>query len=112
VTTTNNPHIVATIADDVAVTGARVLWSTTAPANPKQPDLNALKPIAMARQNGTPKSGTYEAVIPNPVVGTPAGTTKTIYYLIEASDDDPPAGCAHRAYSPPSGIYSFTVKRP
>jgi hypothetical protein len=112
ITTTGNLHIYAQIADDVGVTATRVLWSTSAPADPKAPDLNALMPLTFMRKSGDVLSGMYEAVIPNPVVSLPSGTVKTIYYVIEADDADPPIGCAHAALSPAMGIYSFQVKRP
>lgn len=111
VVTAGNLYLVANIADDVAVTSTRLLWTLTAPANPKTPDLTGFAPILMPRKRGDGRQGDYEGVIPNPVVNAPAGTSKRIYYVIEATDDDP-GGCGHRTLAPSSGTYSFVVKRP
>jgi hypothetical protein len=112
ITTTGNLHIPATISDDVAIVSARVWWTTTAPSDPMNPDLNAFAPIQMPEKSGTAQSGSFEGVIPNPVVASPSGTMVTIYYVVEADDADPPAGCAHQAFSPAGGVYSFVVTRP
>ncbi|MSP62975.1 MAG: hypothetical protein EXR72_22095 [Myxococcales bacterium] len=112
ITTTGNLHIAATISDDLGVFASRVLWSTTPPANPKQPDLGAFQPLPLGRKTGDGKSGAYEAVIPNPVVTSPSGATKRIYYVVAAFDDDMPQGCAHQTVSPGMGVFSFLVTRP
>jgi hypothetical protein len=112
ITTTGNLHIPATVSDDVGITSARVWWTTTEPVDPMHPDLNALSPIAMPEKSGDALAGSFEAVIPNPVVASPSGTQATIYYLVEADDGDPPLGCAHQSFQPAAGVYSFVVTRP
>ena len=110
--TAGNLHIVGTISDDIGVTSARVLWSLAAPADPNKPDLTAFTSLDMVRKNGDAKMGNYDGTIPNPVVSSPSGTEKTIYYVIVAGDDDPPMGCARETVHPATGAYSFKVKRP
>jgi hypothetical protein len=65
------------------------------------------------RKSGTAQNGVYEATIPNPVASSPAGTMKTLYYLIIADDNDDAAGpCDHSTTSPASGTHSVVVTNP
>ena len=110
--TTGNLHIKATLSDDVGIASARVLWTLNPPADMNKPDPSAFSPLPMNRKSGDAKMGYYEGTIPNPVVASPSGTEKTIYYLVVAEDADPPMGCAHESVAPPMGVFSFKVKRP
>jgi hypothetical protein len=111
-TTIGDLHVIANISDDLGVAVARLLFSTVAPADPKMPDLGAFSPVELTLGSGTPLAGQYDAYIPNPVVASDSGTVVTIYYALQASDDDPPYGCAHTSLNPKMGVYSFKVTRP
>jgi hypothetical protein len=103
--------IAATITDDKGVKGMPLLYhSTTMPANP--PDLSAMSPVTMVRKTGTAQSGSYEGVIPNPVAASPAGTMKTVYYLVIANDDDDGSGNCHSTTAPSTGTYSVAITNP
>lgn len=98
----------AVVSDDRGLKEAPVLYTASEdPGSP--PNLATMQPIPMS-----PKSGdAYEARIPNPVVGTAAGTQATVYYLIVAEDDDDPEGdCDHRVQAPSSGSYQVGVTAP
>jgi hypothetical protein len=112
-TTVGNPHIYATIADKHGIYGAGVFWSTTAPADPNNPDLFAMNYQDMSLLSGTVTNGEWGATIPSPVINSPAGTTATIYYLVAVTDDDDAvAGCQyHATFVPAQGVYSFVIKR-
>ncbi len=104
--------ITADISDDVGLDGAPLLYySTTAPPTP--PDLTMMQQAAMALSAGDMLSGTYQGTIPNPVASAAPGTQATIYYLIEARDDDDPTGaCDHVTDAPPTGTFSVDVTAP
>ena len=108
-TTVQDFRIDVMAADDKGLKSTPlVYWSTTDPGTP--PNLGALAPVASTRTSGDALSGTYQAVVPNPVASSPPGTTKTLYYLIAARDnDDPTGGCNHTTYLPQGAAYSFTV---
>jgi hypothetical protein len=80
-------------------------YATTAPATP--PDLSRMTQVAMTQTSGTRTNGTYSAAVPNPVAQQPAGTVKTLYYVLVAKDDDDTTGtCDHTTTSQ---VYTMTV---
>ncbi|MBU1219972.1 PPC domain-containing protein [Myxococcota bacterium] len=103
-----------TVSDDVGISQLPVVYyRTSAPANPSDPDFSTFIPLNALRVSGTSASGTYRATIPNPVVNLNPGDDVTIYYAIEAEDNDDTEGtCDHRTTSPSSGVYDFTVTYP
>ncbi|HLL25117.1 MAG TPA: PPC domain-containing protein, partial [Kofleriaceae bacterium] len=53
------------------------------------------------------KDGVYAADVPNPVAALPAGTSRTLYYVFVADDDDDVTGnCDHTTQSQ---VYQMTV---
>src|SRR5262249_9051386 len=104
--------ISADVDDDLGLKSTPIIYySTTPPATP--PDLTAMQQVVTTRTAGDALSGTYEGTIPNPVATSPPNTKKTIYYLIEARDNDDPTGPrAHVTHAPATGTYSFDVTNP
>lgn len=107
-------EITAQVTDDLGVPGQPVLYySGNAPANPANPDFDQFVQLLMSRTAGDAQSGTYTAHVPNPVLAEPVGTVRTIYYFIEAMDDDDAEGtCDHRTTAPAGDVYSVDVERP
>jgi hypothetical protein len=65
------------------------------------------------RTAGTSQSGTYQGTIPNPVASSPMGTSKTVYYLITATDHDDASGnCDLTTQAPASGTFSVAFTNP
>jgi hypothetical protein len=80
-------------------------YSTTQPG--ATPDLSTMTQLSTIKISGTNTNGHYAADVPNPVAGMPSGTTRTLYYLFVADDDDDEMGnCDH---STTSQVYSMTV---
>lgn len=106
--------ITAQVSDDLGVPGQPVLYySGNAPANPANPDFDQFVSLLMSRTSGDAQSGEYTASVPNPVLAEPAGTVRTIYYFIEATDDDDAEGtCDHRTTAPVGDVYTVDVERP
>ncbi len=103
-------QIVATVSDDVGIPGEPVvLYSFEDPGNPIQFEL--LSNVAtMELQDGDDRSGTWVGSIPNPVANEPEGSSATLWYLIQATDNDDEDGdCDHRTDAPPVGAYQVTV---
>ncbi len=86
-------------------------YSTTPPSTP--PDLASMTQATMVLLVGDNKSGTWGADVPNPVATDPAGTIKSVYYVIVAEDDDDPKGdCDHLTQAPATASYSMKVTNP
>lgn len=92
--------IEAQIDDDTGLKDAPLFYySLTPPSNP--PDLSQMIQLSTRRVSGTPQHGVYAADVPNPVASQPAGTTRSLYYVFVADDDDDAAGtCDHATASP------------
>ena len=110
-TPTNESTIVnltvdATFRDDKGLKTAPLFYySTTPPANP--PVLSQMIQLETIRITGTNKDGIYAADVPNPVASLPAGSSKTLYYVFVADDDDDITGnCDHTTQSQ---VYQMTV---
>jgi len=106
--------IEASISDDIAVHGAPVLYfSTVEPTDPTSLDVASFSQVEMTLSSGTAQSGTYTGSIPNPVLSEPVGSQRSLYYFIEASDNDDAAGpCDHRSTAPIDDVYELVVERP
>ncbi|MBE7454262.1 MAG: pre-peptidase C-terminal domain-containing protein [Kofleriaceae bacterium] len=102
----------AQISDDLGLKQPPLLYyATTAPANP--PDLGAMTQVTMLLITGNMRSGTWAADVPNPAAGLSAGSSRTLYYVIVANDDDDPEGaCDHETRSPPASAHQMTVTNP
>lgn len=105
-TTINNLTIDAAVSDDQGLKAAPLFYyALTDPG--ADPDLGAMTQLTMVQLDGTMQSGTWAADVPNPVVGMPDGTARTIYYVIVADDDDDEMGtCDHTTEST---VYEMTV---
>ncbi len=113
-TGTGNLHLNAEVTDPDGVYDATVFWSTSAPADPANPDVSAMTQLDMVQVGGTATDTMFTTTITNPNKGLPSGTRTTIYYLIRATDhDDQVAGCDfHTTNLPSGGVFSFTVTQP
>ncbi len=101
-------EISATVTDDKGLKEAPLFYYSETDPGPN-PNLGpgGMQTFTSERTTGNAQNGTYRARFPNPVAGMPAGTSKTIYYLIVADDDDDETGnCDH---STKSAVYSMTV---
>lgn len=101
-----NLTVDATFRDDKGLKNAPLFYySTTPPANP--PVLSQMIQLNTIKISGTNKDGVYAADVPNPVASSPAGTSKTLYYVFVADDDDDITGnCDHATQSQ---VYQMTV---
>lgn len=102
----------AAITDDLGLKQPPLLYyATTAPASP--PDLGAMTQVTMLLLSGDMRSGTWAADVPNPVATQPAGTMRTLYYVIVANDDDDAVGaCDHETRSPATTAHQMVVTNP
>ncbi len=111
--TVNDLAITFTVTDDAGVFAAPVVYYSTSVANPDAYYIGDLVPVTAQRISGSPTNGQYRATIPNPVVSLTPGASRTVYYVIEAQDDDDTAGkCDHRVIAPASGMYQTAVTHP
>ncbi len=102
-----------TVTDDAGVFSPPVVYYSSTLTDPGNYYIGDLIPVTASLVSGTPASGQYRALIPNPVVNLNPGDTGTLYYVIEATDDDDTAGkCDHRTLVPSPGMFSTTVTRP
>lgn len=99
----------ADISDDEGLKREPLLYySETQPSDP--PDLAAMTQIAMSLESGTMRSGKWRARVPNPVAGLSAGTSRDLYYLMVANDDDDPDGaCDHLTQTE---VFSMRITNP
>ncbi|MDY0002975.1 MAG: putative Ig domain-containing protein, partial [Polyangia bacterium] len=108
-----NIPISAQISDDLGLSGSPVLYyGLAAPQNPAQPDFSQFVQLSMRRVSGSAQDGQYTTEIPNPVLNDTDGTRRTVYYFIEATDDDDPEGtCDHRTRAPEADVFQVEVER-
>ncbi|MGM0595554.1 MAG: pre-peptidase C-terminal domain-containing protein [Myxococcota bacterium] len=102
-------------SDDLGLVSAPVVYyATEPPTSETDPDPNEFIPISSSLVSGDNLSGEYQVVIPNPIIGLSPGESKTVYYFIEAEDNDDPdsSQCDHRTTLPVGGIFQFTVTYP
>lgn len=110
--TVQNVPISALVTDDLGLAANPVLYySLVQPVNPAYPDFSQFVQLTMRRSSGTAQSGQYDTEIPNPVINDPVGTRRTVYYFIEAIDDDDPEGtCDHRTRAPAADVFQVEVE--
>lgn len=103
-----NLTIDTTVTDDKGLKEAPLFYySTTNPGTTPNLGPGGMTQLSTLKISGTATNGVYAADVPNPVAGMPAGTTKTLYYVFVADDDDDETGnCDH---STQSQVYSMTV---
>jgi hypothetical protein len=105
-TTRLNLTPTATVTDDKGLKHTPLFYySLTNPG--ASPNLAQMTQLSTTRLSGTITNGTYAPSIPNPVASLPDGTTRTLYYVFVADDDDDIMGnCDHTTTSP---VYSMVV---
>jgi hypothetical protein len=110
--TTADPIVIkATITDDKGLKAGMpwLYFTNTKPATPAKLNFSALSQLSMVSVGGN----NFEAKIPNPTTGAPAGESRTVYYVIVAEDDDDPTGnCDHRTQLPAADVFQATVTKP
>jgi len=102
-----------TVSDDLGLKSDPLFfYSTTSPGSP--PDLGSMVMANTVRlTSGTMQNGTWSADVPNPVAALPEGTSKTLYYVIVAQDNDDANGdCDHVTQAPADGAYQATITNP
>ncbi len=109
----NDVTVSFTVTDDLGVFAAPIVYYSTTVSNPDTYYIGDLVPVTATLVSGSRTNGQYAASIPNPVVSLTPGASRTVYYVIEAQDDDDTAGkCDHRVVAPASGMYQTTVTHP
>ena len=98
----------ARVTDDKGLKEAPLFYySMTNPGTTPNLGPGGMTQLSTIRISGTNTNGVYAADVPNPVAGLPSGTSRTIYYVFVADDDDDETGsCDH---STQSQVYSMTV---
>jgi Bacterial pre-peptidase C-terminal domain/Bacterial Ig domain len=96
----------AQVTDDKGLKEAPLFYySETPPATP--PNLSQMIQLSTLKIEGSATNAVYAADVPNPVASLPAGTTKTLYYVFVADDDDDETGnCDHTTTSQ---VFQMTV---
>jgi Bacterial pre-peptidase C-terminal domain len=112
--TLDNISISFSVTDDMGVPSPPIVYYTTIePANPSDPNPSDFIPITASQTAGDSLSGSYEVIIPNPVLELNPGETASIWYYIEVEDDDDDKGdCDHRTTIPVGSLYETTVTYP
>lgn len=96
----------ANITDDKGLKDAPLFYYSFTNPGPT-PNLSQMTQLTTVKQSGSNTSGSWAPTLPNPVANAAAGTSKTIYYVFVADDDDDTMGtCDH---STMSTVYSMTV---
>jgi hypothetical protein len=97
----------ATITDDKGLKDAPLFYYSFTNPGATQVNLSTMTQLTTTKMSGSNTNGTWAPALPNPVANAAAGTTKTIYYVFVADDDDDTMGtCDH---STTSQVYSMTV---
>jgi hypothetical protein len=97
----------ATITDDKGLKDAPLFYYSFTNPGTTQVNLSTMTQLSTTKVSGSNTNGTWAPALPNPVANAAAGTTKTIYYVFVADDDDDTMGtCDH---STTSQIYTMTV---
>ena len=97
----------ATITDDKGLKDAPLFYYSFTNPGATQVNLSTMTQLSTTKVSGSNTNGTWAPAIPNPVANAAAGTTKDIYYVFVADDnDDLMGGCDHTTTSP---VYKMTV---
>jgi hypothetical protein len=97
----------ATITDDKGLKDAPLFYYSFTNPGATQVNLSTMTQLSTAKMTGSNTNGTWAPTLPNPVANSPAGTTKDIYYVFVADDnDDLMGGCDHTTTSQ---VYKMTV---
>ncbi len=97
----------ATITDDKGLKDAPLFYYSFTDPGATQVDLSTMTQLTTTKVSGSNTSGTWAPALPNPVANAPDGTTKDIWYVFVADDNDDLMGnCDHTATS---AVYKMTV---
>jgi len=113
--TTRGPiTFTAEVTDDIGVEGEPKLYYSLETQSPNRGiDVDRFTPVGMRRIGGNGTNGTYEASVPSPVEMDEPGVTRSMYYFIEATDNDDMRGnCDHRTTLPDNNLFVLQVRAP
>jgi len=97
----------ASISDDKGLKDAPLFYYSFTNPGASQVDLSTMTQLSTTKLSGSNTDGQYAPSLPNPVANATAGTTKDIYYVFVADDNDDLMGsCDHTTTSP---IYHMVV---
>lgn len=97
----------ATVTDDKGLKDAPLFYYSFTNPGTTQVNLTTMTQLSTTKLSGTNTNGTWAPTLPNPVANAPAGTTKDIYYVFVADDNDDLMGsCDHTTVSQ---VYKMTV---
>jgi hypothetical protein len=97
----------ATITDDKGLKDAPLFYYSFTNPGTTQVNLTSMTQLSTTKISGSNTNGMYAPAIPNPVANATAGTTKDIYYVFVADDNDDLMGsCDHTTTS---AVYKMTV---
>ena len=104
----------AEIADDQGLGGQpKLYYSLDTQSWARGIDVSQFTAHNMVRVDGGPQSGTYQASLPSPVADAEPGQTGSLFYFIEATDDDDAMGnCDHRVAFPEDEVLTVEVVAP
>jgi hypothetical protein len=107
VTTRLDLQPTATITDDKGLKDAPLFYYSFTNPGAGQVNVTSMTQLSTTKLSGSNTNGTWAPTLPNPVANMPAGTTRTIYYVFVADDNDDLMGnCDHTTTSQ---VYSMTV---
>ncbi|MBU1534632.1 PPC domain-containing protein, partial [Myxococcota bacterium] len=103
-----------TVTDDMGINSPPIVYyTTTQPSSTTNPDPAEFVAVTANQTGGDSLSGTYSVPIPNPVLSLAAGQSATVWYFIEAEDNDDESGpCDHRTQLPDGSLFSFDITHP
>jgi hypothetical protein len=97
----------ATITDDKGLKDAPLFYYSFTNPGTTQVNLSTMTQLSTTKQSGSNTNGVWAPALPNPVANAAAGTTKDIWYVFVADDNDDLMGsCDHTTTST---IYKMTV---
>ena len=101
--------LLARVQDDSGLKHPPIVYYWNArPSDPM--DLSRARQVSMAMNSGTPSSGVWSAMLPNPTAGSTTGLSERVYYKIVVTDNDDPRGsCDHTIEHPSSGVHEIVV---
>ncbi len=97
----------ATITDDAGLKDAPLFYYSFTNPGTTQVNVSTMTQLSTTKLTGSNTNGTYAPAIPNPVANAPDGTTRDIWYVFVADDNDDTMGsCDHTTTSQ---VYKMTV---
>lgn len=102
-------QIVVNVTDDKGIKYEPLLYfSTTDPG--EEPDITQMTQVSMTLDSGDMSNGVWRADVANPAYDLAEGKSTTLYYVVEAVDNDDAEGtCDHLTRAPQSASFSVKV---